>query len=73
MRLHGQTCTQLHVAPGELIGSDTRERLIVQIRLDNPRSFLEQVCGNHYVVIYGDVRPHLRLLGEWLGLDITET
>jgi len=72
-RLHGRSCDQLHVASGEVIECDTRERLVLHVRLNNPEGFLEHVCGNHYVVTYGDVRPGLRLLADWLSLDITET
>ena len=72
-RLHGQAHNQLHVALGEIIETDTRERLAVHVRLRNPQAYLEHVCGNHYLVSYGDLRPQLRLLCEWLDIDITDT
>jgi len=71
-RLHGPGCDRLDVAAGAVIESCTDERLVVKVRLDDPRRFLEHVCGNHYALVYGDVRPHLRILADWLGLQITE-
>lgn len=72
-RLHGPDGTRLHVAAGELIDCDASQRLGVRVRLYHPQAFLERVCGNHYLVSYGDMRARLRALGEWLGLEISET
>jgi L-fucose isomerase-like protein len=72
-RLHGQKCNQMHVAAGTLIEADAAERLKLRIRLHQPEAFVQQVCGNHYVMSYGDARPGLRVVCEWLGINLTET
>ncbi|MCL5994622.1 MAG: hypothetical protein M1546_01035, partial [Chloroflexi bacterium] len=72
-RLYGQGCDQLHVACGTVLDADIRDRLKIHIRLHNPDGFMEQVCGNHYVLSHGDLRPEIRLLCEWLKLRLTET
>jgi L-fucose isomerase-like protein len=71
-RLHGPASNRLDVAAGAVIECSTEERLVVRVRLDNPQGFLQNVCGNHYALSYGDVRPHMRLLSDWLGLQMTE-
>ena len=71
-RLHGRACDRLDLTKGELVAQEAGERVKVYVRLSNPEGFLEHVSGNHYLLIPGDLRPHLKLLGEWLDLTVTE-
>jgi L-fucose isomerase-like protein len=72
-RLHGRKLDQLHLSYGDIVGTDTSERLIVHVRLNNPDAFMDAMCGNQYVLSVGDLRPQLRLLCEWLGITVHET
>jgi L-fucose isomerase-like protein len=72
-RLHGPACDQLHIVMGEVIRSAVEGRSIVDIKIQNPQDFLNQVCGNHYLLAFGDLRPKLRLLCDWLEIRINET
>jgi L-fucose isomerase-like protein len=71
-RLHGPRCDRLDVATGTVLESNTEQRLAVRVQLDSPQRFLEKVSGNHYALVYGDARPHLRVLADWLNLQLTE-
>ncbi len=73
MRLHGQYLDQFHLALGKLTSTDMNGRLNVHIDLHNPCAFLKHICGNHYVIAKGDLRPQLTLLCDWSGIKITET
>ena len=73
MRLHGREAYRLHVAMGDVIGSEAGEGTTVHVRLDEPAAFLEEVCGNHYLLAYGDLRGRLAVLAEWMGLEVMET
>jgi L-fucose isomerase-like protein len=72
-RLHGAGCNQLHLALGDIVEAEDDDRPIVHIRLRNPKAFLDEVCGNHYLVTYDDLREQLKLLVRWLGLELLET
>jgi len=73
-RFYGRECDKLHLASGELLGSELSPNLTVQIKLKGNRwDFLEQCFGNHYIVVAGDIRSELKLLGKWLGITILET
>jgi len=73
-RFYGQECDQLHLASGELLGSELSPNLTVKVKLNGNRwDFLEQCLGNHYIVVAGDLRGELKLLGKWLGITIFET
>jgi L-fucose isomerase-like protein len=73
-RFYGQACDKLHLASGELLGSELSPNLAVKIKLKGDRwDFLEQCLGNHYVVVAGDIRNELKLLGKWLNITIFET
>jgi len=73
-RFYGTECDKLHLASGELLGSELSPNLTVQVKLKGNRwDFLEQCFGNHYVVVAGDIRSELKLLGKWLGITILET
>jgi L-fucose isomerase-like protein len=73
-RFYGRECDKLHLASGELLGSELSPNLTVKIKLKGNRwDFLEQCFGNHYIVATGDIRSELKLLGKWLGITILET
>jgi L-fucose isomerase-like protein len=73
-RFYGTECDKLHLASGELLGSELSPNLAVQVKLKGNRwDFLEQCFGNHYIVVAGDIRSELKLLGKWLGITILET
>jgi hypothetical protein len=73
-RFYGPKCDQLHLASGELLRSELSPNLTETIKLNGNRwDFLEQCFGNHYVVVSGDIRNELKLLGKWLGITIFET
>jgi len=73
LRLHGPQLDQMHLAMGEVVGSDVSQRLTVQVRLEQPARFLQELCANHYLLAAGDLRPAVRVLCEWLGIGLTET
>jgi L-fucose isomerase-like protein len=73
-RFYGTECDKLHLTSGELLGSELSPNLAVQVKLKGNRwDFLEQCFGNHYIVVAGDIRSELKLLGKWLGITILET
>src|SRR5258706_813204 len=73
-RFYGQECDKLHLASGELLGSELSPNLTVNVQLNSNRwGFLEQCFGNHYIVVAGDIRSELKLLAKWLGITIFET
>lgn len=73
-RFYGRECDKLHLASGELLGSELSPNLTVKVKIKGNRwDFLEQCFGNHYIVVAGDIRGELKLLGKWLGITIFET
>jgi len=73
-RFYGRECDKLHLASGELLGSELSPNLTVKVKLNGNRwDFLEQCFGNHYIVVAGDIRSELKLLGKWLGITTFET
>ena len=73
-RFYGRECDKLHLASGELLGSELSPNLTVRVKLNGNRwDFLEQCFGNHYIVVAGDIRSELKLLGKWLGITTFET
>jgi len=73
-RFYGQDCDRMHVALGDLLDSELSFNLTVKAKLTGDRwDFLNQCFGNHYLVVAGDIRNELRLLGKWLGINISET
>jgi L-fucose isomerase-like protein len=73
-RFYGRNCDKLHLATGDLFGSEQSPTLAVKVRLGGSRwDFLKQCAGNHYLVVPGDIRPELTLLAGWLGITILET
>ena len=73
-RFYGMECDRLHLTSGELLSSELSPDLTVKVKLKGDRwDFLEQCFGNHYIVVAGDLRSELKLLGKWLGITIFET
>jgi len=73
-RFYGRESDKLHLAYGELLGSELSPNLTVRVKLNGNRwDFLEQCFGNHYIVVAGDIRSELKLLGKWLGITTFET
>ena len=73
-RFYGRECDKLHVAFGELLDSELSPSLTVKVKIKGNRwDFLEQCFGNHYIVVTGDIRDELKLLGKWLKINIFET
>jgi len=73
-RFYGGECDKLHLASGDLLSSELSPNLTVTVKLKCDRwDFLQQCFGNHYIVVSGDIRSELKLLGKWLGITIFET
>ena len=73
-RFYGWECDKLHMASGEVLGSEMSPNLTVKVKLKGNRwDFLAQCFGNHYIVVAGDIRDELKLLGKWLRITIFET
>ncbi len=73
-RFYGSECDKLHLASGELLGSELSPNLTAKVKLKGNRwDFLEQCFGNHYIVVAGDIRSELKLLGKWLDITTFET
>lgn len=74
VRLFGRAADHLHVALGELEGSEQSPNLTARVKLAGDRwDFLEQCFGNHYVLAKGDIRRELALLCRWLKISLIET
>lgn len=76
VRFYGKDLGKVHVTWGELVSTEDYP-FGGGIKLDvlsngNAANFMNNVCGNHYLVTYGDIRPELRLFAEWNGLEIQE-
>jgi L-fucose isomerase-like protein len=74
VRFYGRELDKIHMTSGQLHSSG---EYWGGIRLDiesngNAGNFLKNVCGNHYLLTHGDVRPELRLFAEWNNLEIIE-
>jgi L-fucose isomerase-like protein len=73
-RFYGRDCDRLHMASGDLVSSELSPNLTVKVKVNGNRwDFLEQCLGNHYLMVAGDIRNELKLLGKWLGVTIIET
>jgi L-fucose isomerase-like protein len=73
-RFYGWECDKLHLTSGELLESKISPNLTVKVKLKGNRwDFLEQCFGNHYIMVAGDIRSELKLLGKWLDITIFET
>lgn len=74
LRLFGRNYDQVHLTAGQLLSCDIKREMIAKIKITGDiKKFLETVCGNHYLVVPGDIRKELYEACEWLDIKITET
>ncbi|MEM1982864.1 MAG: hypothetical protein QXZ10_03540 [Sulfolobales archaeon] len=72
-RIYGKFIDKMHVTHGNVVSYDLGKALQINIKIDNPAGFIDEVVGNHYVIAFGDIREELKLISEWLGLKYVET
>ena len=76
LRLFGRQMDNLHLATGAIISCDVENpaHMWVKVKLNgDPAEFVANVCGNHYIVVPGDVREELKAICEWLRIRVVET
>jgi len=74
LRLFGRNCDQVHLTTGQLLSCDVKKEVIANIKITGDiKKFLDTVCGNHYLVVPGDIRKDLYEACEWLSIKVTET
>ncbi len=76
VRFYGKELGKIHVTTGELVSTEDYPpsggiKLVVRSH-GNAANFMNNVAGNHYLVTYGDIRPELRMIAEWNGLELRE-
>ncbi len=74
VRFYGRSLDKMHMTWGEL-RSTGQYWGGIELELHsngNAGTFLNNICGNHYLLTYGDIRPELRLFAEWNDLEILE-
>lgn len=72
-RIYGKLVDKIHVTHGNVVSYDLSKALQMNVRIDNPSGFVEEVVGNHYVLAFGDIREELKLISNWLGMKYVET
>lgn len=74
VRFYGERFDKIHMTFGDLLStSDYVGSLKMAVASKgNVPNFLKNICGNHYLVTYGDVREELRLFGSWNGFEVKE-
>lgn len=74
VRFYGRKLDKIHMTHGELKGMANYWGGISPVieSKGNTAEFLKNVCGNHYILTYGDVREEIRLFAEWSGIQIRE-
>ncbi len=72
-RIYGKLIDKIHVVHGNVVSYDVGKALQINVRIDNPSGFIENVVGNHYVLAFGDIRDELKLVSDWLGMEYLET
>jgi len=73
-RFYGWDCDKMHLAFGELLSSEQSPNSTVKVGLTGDRGdFIDECYGNHYIVVAGDIRNELKLLGKWFGITIFDT
>jgi len=74
LRLFGKNLDKIHLITGELLSYDFGAALEVSIKVtENLKKFVENVSGNHYLLVPGDIRGDLRELCYWLKIQLIET
>lgn len=73
LRLCGRAGERMHMASGELIGSENLREMTVRVRVRGSRKhFVENCRGNHYVVAPGDITEEIRLLCQWKSMALAD-
>jgi L-fucose isomerase-like protein len=74
LRLFGRNCDQVHLTTGQLLSCDVKKEMIAKIKImGDIKKFIDTVCGNHYLIVPGDIKKELYETCEWLDIKITET
>ncbi len=74
LRLFGRSCDQVHLTTGQLLSCDIKKEMIANIKIHGDiKKFIDTVCGNHYLVVPGDIRKELYEACKGLGIKIIET
>lgn len=74
VRFYGRKLDKIHMTYGELKGMANYwggTSPVIESK-GKTAEFLKNVCGNHYILTYGDVREEIRLFAEWSGIQIRE-
>jgi L-fucose isomerase-like protein len=74
VRFYGRRLDKVHMTWGELSATGQYwGGISLEVHSNgNARNFLNNVCGNHYLLTYGDIRRELRLFAEWNDLEVLE-
>ena len=71
--ISGSSLDSLHVAPCRILGLDTDAGCTLRLKLTcHAPSFRQHLRGNHYLILPGDHRRELRLLGGFLKMTVLE-
>lgn len=71
IRLFGRNVDKIHLTTGKVIACDTSKAMEIDVKLTGDmEKFMENVCGNHYIVASGGIRKQLELLCSWLNLEL---
>ena len=73
LRLYGSNIDKAHVALGEIVSCETKTTLELRIRLAGGKDqFIRNICGNHYLVVLGDIRKDLTMFFASMSIDLVE-
>jgi len=73
LRLYGGACEYMHMASGEVIGTENLKEMTVKVKIRGSRKhFIENCKGNHYVVVPGDIAEEIRLLCKWKSIALVD-
>jgi L-fucose isomerase-like protein len=71
LRVFGSACETVHMARGELIGTESQRELAVRVRLAGSREhFIQHCTGNHYLVVPGDISAEICLICRWQQMQL---
>ena len=74
VRFYGRRLDKMHMTWGEL-GATGQYWGGISLEVHsnvNAKNFMNNLCGNHYLLTYGDIRRELRLFAEWNDLEVLE-
>ena len=73
-RLYGSNIDKAHIALGEIVSCETETNLDLRIRLAGGKDqFVRYLCGNHYLVVLGDIRKDLKVFFASMSIDLAES